>query len=92
MATRPKLLLLDEPAALGVLTIVNANMANAISQSERPQSGAWTGTPGAAALFFGPCPPPEMPMKIPSLKEVVSAEEWQLRCELAAAYRQAAAP
>lgn len=26
-------------------------------------------------------------MKIPSLKEVVSAEEWQLRCELAAAYR-----
>ncbi len=26
-------------------------------------------------------------MHIPSMKEVVSAEEWQLRCELAAAYR-----
>ncbi len=26
-------------------------------------------------------------MHIPSLKEVVSAEEWQLRCDLAAAYR-----
>ena len=26
-------------------------------------------------------------MKIPSLKEVVSAEEWQLRVDLAAAYR-----
>jgi ribulose-5-phosphate 4-epimerase/fuculose-1-phosphate aldolase len=26
-------------------------------------------------------------MHIPSLKEVVSAEEWQLRCELAACYR-----
>ncbi len=30
-------------------------------------------------------------MKIPSLKEVVSAEEWQLRCDLAAAYRLVAA-
>ncbi len=30
-------------------------------------------------------------MKIPSLKEVVSAEEWQLRVELAAAYRLVAA-
>ncbi len=30
-------------------------------------------------------------MKIPSLKEVVSAEEWQLRLELAAAYRLVAA-
>ncbi|MDP1565400.1 MAG: class II aldolase/adducin family protein, partial [Polaromonas sp.] len=29
-------------------------------------------------------------MHIPSLKEVVSAEEWQLRCELAACYRLAA--
>lgn len=26
-------------------------------------------------------------MHIPSLKEVVSAEEWQLRCDLAACYR-----
>lgn len=26
-------------------------------------------------------------MKIPSMKEVVSAEEWQLRCDLAACYR-----
>jgi len=30
-------------------------------------------------------------MHIPSLKEVVSAEEWQLRCDLAAAYRLVAA-
>ncbi len=30
-------------------------------------------------------------MKIPSLKEVVSAEEWQLRVDLAAAYRLVAA-
>ncbi len=30
-------------------------------------------------------------MHIPSLKEVVSAEEWQLRCDLAACYRLAAA-
>jgi ribulose-5-phosphate 4-epimerase/fuculose-1-phosphate aldolase len=30
-------------------------------------------------------------MKIPSLKEVVSAEEWQLRCDLAACYRLVAA-
>jgi ribulose-5-phosphate 4-epimerase/fuculose-1-phosphate aldolase len=30
-------------------------------------------------------------MKIPSLKDVVSAEEWQLRCDLAAAYRLVAA-
>ena len=30
-------------------------------------------------------------MHIPSLKEVVSAEEWQLRCELAACYRLVAA-
>ncbi len=30
-------------------------------------------------------------MKIPSLKEVVSAEEWQLRMDLAAAYRLVAA-
>ncbi|MGJ0559417.1 class II aldolase/adducin family protein [Methylocystis sp.] len=29
-------------------------------------------------------------MHIPSLKEVVSAEEWQLRCDLAACYRLAA--
>ena len=26
-------------------------------------------------------------MHIPSLKEVVSAEEWQLRCDLAACYQ-----
>jgi len=30
-------------------------------------------------------------MHIPSLKEVVSAQEWQLRCDLAAGYRLAAA-
>ena len=30
-------------------------------------------------------------MHIPSLKEVVSAEEWQLRCDLAACYRLVAA-
>jgi ribulose-5-phosphate 4-epimerase/fuculose-1-phosphate aldolase len=30
-------------------------------------------------------------MHIPSVKEVVSAEEWQLRCDLAACYRLAAA-
>ena len=30
-------------------------------------------------------------MKIPSLKEVVSAEEWALRVDLAAAYRLVAA-
>ncbi|MDP1657424.1 MAG: class II aldolase/adducin family protein [Hylemonella sp.] len=30
-------------------------------------------------------------MHIPSLKDVVSAEEWQLRCDLAAAYRLVAA-
>ncbi len=30
-------------------------------------------------------------MHIPSLKEVVSAQEWQLRCDLAAAYRLVAA-
>ena len=30
-------------------------------------------------------------MHIPSLKEVVSADEWQLRCDLAAAYRLVAA-
>ena len=30
-------------------------------------------------------------MHMPSLKEVVSAEEWQLRCDLAAAYRLVAA-
>ena len=30
-------------------------------------------------------------MHIPSLKEVVSAEEWQLRCDLAACYRRVAA-
>ncbi|MCJ0765625.1 class II aldolase/adducin family protein [Variovorax terrae] len=30
-------------------------------------------------------------MQIPSLKEVVSAEEWQLRCDLAACYRLVAA-
>ena len=30
-------------------------------------------------------------MHIPSLKEVVSAEEWQLRVDLAAAYRLVAA-
>ena len=29
-------------------------------------------------------------MKIPSLKEVVGAEEWQLRVDLAAAYRMVA--
>ncbi len=29
-------------------------------------------------------------MHIPSLKEVVSTEEWQLRCDLAACYRLAA--
>ena len=32
----------------------------------------------------------ETSMHIPSLKEVVSAEEWQLRCDLAACYRLAA--
>ncbi len=26
-------------------------------------------------------------MHIPSMKELVSAEEWQLRCDLAACYR-----
>ena len=30
-------------------------------------------------------------MRIPSLKEVVSAQEWQLRVDLAAAYRLVAA-
>jgi ribulose-5-phosphate 4-epimerase/fuculose-1-phosphate aldolase len=30
-------------------------------------------------------------MHIPSLKELVSAEEWQLRCDLAASYRMVAA-
>jgi ribulose-5-phosphate 4-epimerase/fuculose-1-phosphate aldolase len=30
-------------------------------------------------------------MRIPSLREVVSAQEWQLRCDLAAAYRLVAA-
>ena len=30
-------------------------------------------------------------MHIPSLKEVVSEQEWQLRCDLAAAYRLVAA-
>ena len=30
-------------------------------------------------------------MHIASLKEVVSAEEWQLRCDLAACYRLVAA-
>jgi ribulose-5-phosphate 4-epimerase/fuculose-1-phosphate aldolase len=33
----------------------------------------------------------EPAMHIPSLKEVVSAEEWQLRCDLAACYRLVAA-
>jgi ribulose-5-phosphate 4-epimerase/fuculose-1-phosphate aldolase len=33
----------------------------------------------------------ETPMRIPSLREVVTAEEWQLRCDLAAAYRLVAA-
>jgi hypothetical protein len=42
--------------------------------------------PWLAAMVVLPRPR-RLPMKIPSLKEVVSAEEWALRVDLAAAYR-----
>src|SRR6202000_1061041 len=46
---------------------------------------------GEALMPKRPPDTKETVMHIPSLKEVVSAEEWQLRCALAACYRLVAA-